>query len=129
MGLIKPKRKMSFDFRALGIVFTAAGAVMLLLSVYLLIFGVKTEAEFTELSIAGKNKYYNHYEYTVNGESYDHSERVSKDKAAKEGDTVTVRYLKQLPAVTYNSSVLAFGIIVVIIGAVSVMAGKSKENK
>lgn len=129
MGLIKPKRKIKFNIKAFGIVFTAVGAVMVLFSVYLLIFGGKAEGVFTSSVRGGKSRIHNHYEYTVNEENYDYSERVSRDKGGREGDTVTVHYLKQNPDITYDKNALVMGMLMAVIGGFSIYAGKDNDKQ
>ena len=128
MGLIKPKNKKEFNIKAFGIIFLIIGGCMVIFSIYLLIFGGRAEGSFKDIT-AVKSKYINHYEYTVDGKKYEYTERVSKDKGGREGDTVTVYYLKQNPDTTYDKNALAIGIIMVLIGGFSVYAGIGKDNK
>ena len=124
MGLIKPKGDKKISLRVIGLVLLIIGGIGICLSLYLLIFGTKAEADFTEIT-AAKSKYINHYVYTADDKEYEYSERVSRDDAGKPGDTVTVRYLPLAPSVTYDSSMLILGVIVFVIGGAAFIATKN----
>ena len=108
-------------FRILGIVLLAIGLLAVLFCLYLRFFGVRTTADFKELTVA-KKVYINHYEYTADGKKYDITIRTSFDEAAKPGDTVTVYYLKGDPTLTYNSTVFYIGLIISFIGGLCIMS-------
>lgn len=120
MGLIKPKKKLDPNLRKLWYIFFIIGFIMVGLSVYLLIFGAKADARFEDV-VASKVKYYNHYVYTVDGEEYEYSERVSADKIAHKGDTATVRYLKSFPSVTFDMNMLVIGAMILGLGIVGIV--------
>ncbi len=123
MGLIKPKGEKKISIRVIGLVMLIIGGIGICLSLYLLIFGTKAEAEFTELK-PYKSKYINHYVYTANDKEYEYTERVSRDDAGKAGDTVTVRYMPFVPSVTYDSNMLILGGIVFVMGVAAFISSK-----
>ncbi|MBR1423706.1 MAG: hypothetical protein IJ571_09745 [Ruminococcus sp.] len=125
MSLTKRQRVYT---RAIGIVLTVPGALMVLFSVFILIFGSRSEARFTKYVILKKGiKVMNHYEYIVDGETYEFTDRVDRDDAGKEGDTVIVRYLSFAPNVNFDRNVLIIGSMLLVFGVLIIGADRDNE--
>ena len=127
MGLIKVKTKF-ISLRSIGAALLLIGGLAVLASLFILIFGGKAKADFVKAQPVNKGvKYINTYEYSVDGETFKYTERVSTDDVAQPGDTVTVRYLPFLPGITFNSRALLLGAMTAVIGAAAFISGKQKE--
>ena len=114
--------------RVIGIVLSVLGAFLVLLSVFILLFGNRTQADFTEFVILKKGiKVMNHYEYTVDGETYEYTDRVDRDDAGKKGDTVTVRYLSFAPGFTFDSDALILGSMMLVFGVLIICFNGAKK--
>ena len=127
MGLIKGKSKF-VSLRSIGAVLLILGGLAVLVSLFILIFGGKAKADFVKAQPVSKGvKFINTYEYSVDGENFKYTERVSNDDIAQPGDTVTVRFIPFLPGITFNSNALLLGVIIVAIGAAAFIFGREKE--
>ncbi len=125
MGLIRGLAKGSkFSIKLCGIVAAAVGLLMVLFCVFILVFGQKTDAYYTGITPA-KQKYTVHYTYNAEGKDHEYTKRVSKGTVVS-ADSITVRYLKFAPSVTYNGTMLVLGLIITFIGGLCVYACKKE---
>ena len=108
--------KGNFSFKKLGIVIMALSGAAILFCVFMLVFGMRTDAELTDIK-ANKNNYNLIYSYTVDGKEYTTSERVKSskyDEAASK--SIEVVCLKQAPSVRYDSDLLILSAVSFVIG-------------
>lgn len=110
------ENKKKFSPAKLGVIIMVLSGICLLASVYLLIFGVKADAECTDIK-AAKSQYVIEYTYTVDGKEYKTTERVDRDDLKDEDrEPKKVHYLKQAPSLTYDFDLLVISGISFVFG-------------
>ena len=108
--------KGNFSFKKLGIVVMAISGTAMLFCVFLLLFGMRTDAELTDIK-ANKNNYSLVYSYTVDGKEYKTSKRIKSSKYNEaDSKSIEVICLKQAPSVRYDRDLLILSAISFAIG-------------